>query len=83
MSPSRNLTPSDDSTTVPGSLEGQADTLESVRAQRVIAESSRVELERRIVDAYAAGGSSLRALADAAGMSHEQVRRLVAAAGDQ
>lgn len=87
MSSSHDLTPSDRSRSVPDALEGSiADTptpelaLDRLRRQRGKLAGARAELEARVVAAKLAG-VALRPIAEAAGVSHEEVRRIVARAG--
>lgn len=68
------LTPSDVSTNVPRTLEG-TQHLELVAQAAQAATRAREELEAAIVAARR-DKVSLRAIADAAGLSHEHVRRL-------
>lgn len=58
------------------------EALAALRRVRKRLDRERGELERLIREAHAAG-SSYRQIAEAAGMSHEHVRRLVAVQGGE
>lgn len=78
--PAPDLTTSDVSPTVPGTLEG-TQHLEHVARAAQAATRAREELDAAIVAARR-DGVALRRIADAAGLSHEHVRRLTSERGE-
>jgi len=58
------------------------DPLEAVRTAAANAASSRSSLDQAIAEAHKAG-HSLRAIAEAAGLSHEQIRKIVTKGASQ